>query len=720
MTLQLSGPNAIRNSLAKMVVNDLLGPAGGLEEELDQREDHVYQRYLIGMLAPKALELAGEEMDELATDESEDGEEGTAESGVPAGSTYFPSSMGMSFVVDGETKEITIETDWGRYLRIKSESQVKKDGNPAPVWKREHIIGNPLTLQLKDGPVEPFTPRVSQPLVVLQGRMRLTRDGWVVTIFLINSQLERKAKNEPKDEVWVFQPKIRVHGVDGGPIFVQRKGIQGDLSKMDPLTREETETLEMLFRHQREFAVGHGISIHSTLPEPLAEKATQVETEWAPVFEVAQQTPRTTADDQNLTGLILDMQLLADLPKKDLIASLRKLESAYAIWIGAEKAKLANPNEKLAGHAQAAQQAIEGCTRARERIKAGIDLIEGNQNAEEAFRFANRAMWKQRIHSVFSRKVRKKELKPEDGVDSVDIAGNRSWRLFQLAFILLNLPSLTDLHHPDRSHDTEAVADLLWFATGGGKTEAYLGLTAYTLALRRLQGEIENRRGDHGVAVLMRYTLRLLTLQQFQRASALLCACEVIRREDLTKKWGDTPFRLGLWVGRNTTPNTLARAAESLRQGRLGGRPTVSGTPHQITSCPWCGTEIREAHLRVYARELLAHHDLAAQIKPDQMKHCLTKINTDGVQFHGMFPPQALYPGCWLAKTGGPSHYYLETGFEDLSHSRLRKAPRCPHRDGRRANVLSSSSSPRDLSQKSVQRSKNVLSISWFYMYSSV
>src|SRR5258708_36743552 len=129
--------------MTKMGISDLRGPAGGLEEDLDQRDDNVYQRYLIGMLATKDLELAGEEMDELATDESEDGEEGTAESGVPAGSTYFPSSMGMSFVVDGDTKEIAIDTEWGRYLRIKSENQVKKDGNPAPVWKRERIIGDP-------------------------------------------------------------------------------------------------------------------------------------------------------------------------------------------------------------------------------------------------------------------------------------------------------------------------------------------------------------------------------------------------------------------------------------------------------------------------------------------------------------------------------------------------------------------------------------------------
>ena len=84
----------------------------------------------------------------------------------------------------------------------------------------------------------------------------------------------------------------------------------------------------------------------------------------------------------------------------------------------------------------------------------------------------------------------------------LDVAENRSWRLFQMAFMLLNLPSLTDLHHPDRSHETDAVADLLWFATGGGKTEAYLGLTAYTLALRRLQGEIDwpPRRSRHRCA----------------------------------------------------------------------------------------------------------------------------------------------------------------------------------------------------------------------------
>lgn len=592
-------PPEIRDALTEMVVRDLLGPAEGPEEELNQREAHVYGRYLVGMLAPRDSQVAGGELDELATTEGDEGEEGAAESGVPAGGTYFPSSMGLSFVVAESVREIVIEAAWGQYLRVHSVTQQKKDGNPAPVWKRRPVIPAPLLLPLRDGniPVQALHP--DHPQVVLQGRIRSGSDGWIVTLFLVNQQEERKRHGEPKDEVWLFQPKLLVHDVDNQPIFIQRKQIKADLSKMDPLTREESETLEMLYRHQHEFAVGHGVSVHATLPEPLAEAAVQVETEWVPRFEVPQQTPRSAADDANLSGLTMDMKVLAELPMDRLVANLRLVEEAYAIWIEAEAAKLTLPEEKLMDHREAAARTIVRCRRALERIRAGIDLIGSDPRAEEAFRFANRAMGLQRIHTIFARKVRKKELTVEEGPDALDVEKNRSWRLFQMAFILLNLPSITDLHHPDRSHETDAVADLLWFATGGGKTEAYLGLTAYTLALRRLRGAVAGRRGDHGIAVIMRYTLRLLTLQQFQRAAALLCACETLRCADVGK-WGEAPFRLGLWVGSKTTPNTLKAAAEALRQRTTGGAPTQSGSPYQITSCPWCGSEIREHHLQVY------------------------------------------------------------------------------------------------------------------------
>lgn len=597
--LSLASPHDIRDELTIMVVNDLLGPAGGDEEELDQREDHAYGRYLVGLLAPKAVKVESEELDELATGERDDAESGTTDKATPPSDTFFPNSIGLSFVVETDAKAFLVRTHWGRYRRAKSDHQInKRTGAEALVWKRQDIKGEDLLVPLKDGFFGPLLPCPSaDPSVLVQGRVRHTPRGWVVTVFLVNTQPEQERK---KDEAWVFQPKIAVidAGVPPQPIFVQRRDWHRDLDKMDPITREETETLEMLYRHKLEFAVGHGVSVQVSLPQDGADKAAQLETTFIPQSEVPQQTPPDATDNPDLSGVVLDMKELAEMPKPTLLASLRRFHTAYGKWIAKETAKISQASETLADHQVAANRAVGRCQRACDRLRDGIDLIESDAKAENAFRFSNRAMWQQRIHATFARKVRKKELKPEDDLAQLDIPSNRSWRLFQLAFVLLNLPSITRLDHPERSHETDAVADLLWFATGGGKTEAYLGLTAFTLALRRLQGEIEGRAGDHGVAVLMRYTLRLLTLQQFQRATALICACEVIRRLDIAT-WGQVPFRLGLWVGAKATPNTFKQAAEALKQGNGGGRPTGGGSPHQLVSCPWCGHEILSHHLRV-------------------------------------------------------------------------------------------------------------------------
>ncbi|WP_395143495.1 DISARM system helicase DrmA, partial [Armatimonas sp.] len=352
----------------------------------------------------------------------------------------------------------------------------------------------------------------------------------------------------------------------------------------------EIKALEMLYRQREEFAVGHGTAVHADVDPTNLHRATRVATSALPTFEVAPVEPAL------LPGLLLDMKELARTPDDQLAARLAPLVTSYADWIATQTLKAAG----LTGFDETAKQALAACEQARQRILEGLTLLTTDPQAAEAFRFTNRAMWLQRVHVLYAEAKRQgKAVEVKD----LDIEKNRSWRPFQLAFILLNLPGITKLDHPDRSDDSTATADLLWFPTGGGKTEAYLGLTAYTLGLRRLQGVIEGRSSEHGVAVLMRYTLRLLTLQQFQRASALICACEAIRRDAADKgdiKWGSWPFRIGLWVGNKTTPNTTEQAEQAVLDRRDRKFTAGLGDPAQLTTCPWCGTVIEPGkHLKV-------------------------------------------------------------------------------------------------------------------------
>lgn len=160
--LQAVTPHDIRDELTIMVVNDLLGPAGGDEEELDQREDHAYGRYLVGLLAPKAVKVEGEEQDELATGQKDDVESGTTDRSTPPADTFFPNSIGLSFVVESDAKAILIRTNWGRYRRVKSEKQINpKTGAEALVWRREKLVGNDLPVSLKTGFFGPLMPSVA-------------------------------------------------------------------------------------------------------------------------------------------------------------------------------------------------------------------------------------------------------------------------------------------------------------------------------------------------------------------------------------------------------------------------------------------------------------------------------------------------------------------------------------------------------------------------------
>jgi len=596
-------PAQIRAELEELIIQDLLGPVNGETEEID--ETRVTDRYLVGVLAPlfrnKGKEEAAEEQqDELAVGGQDNSEEGTTEKTVAIPSTMFPSSMGLTFCVENTAESLEITASWGKYEREKSEILVKENGEPQTVWKRDAIAGSRIQ-PLKQNHRFEWVPSPEQAgEIIVKGQSRRMDNGdWIVTVFLVNGQHEPA---KLRDRAWVFQPELKIRSGDKNhpPIFIKRP-LPLALENLDPMIRAENEAMGMLYRRQVEFAVGHGVSVavqpSKSIPKsaelfgehPLFfNTATELKTSFIPQYEVPKTTPPKVEEIPELAGLSLDMKELAQVKPEDLPRLLTPLPHAYACWIEQQQDRLQQQTDGLDAWEVAANRAIANGKETLRRIQEGIHLLQTNPQAVQGFQFANAAMWQQRLHSLYAEKIRRGESVT---LEELDIPKNRSWYPFQLAFVLVNLPSLTDLHHRDRTHPTEAIADLLWFPTGGGKTEAYLGLTAYTLAIRRLQGIVGDRDGENGVAVLMRYTLRLLTLQQFQRATTLICACESIRREDETT-WGKVPFRIGLWVGQSSTPNYTSQSEEFVKQKRGQSYTGGTGSPHQLTNCPWCGSAI--------------------------------------------------------------------------------------------------------------------------------
>jgi len=592
--LNVPTPARLRDMLEDMVLRDLLGPAGGEEEEIE--EARVHDRYLIGMLAPNDLQTAPEEQDPLAIAEEGPEESGPADIDATQTPSLNPSSMGMSFCVNPDAPGLLVTVRWGQYTREHSETLTNAQGAPRRVWRRKPRGGTTRFFPLKEGRIEAWKPeREEQPDVFVKGIMRRSPENWTVTLFLVNGQ---HTPSRLQDEAWLFQPEMMVEAPDGLPIFQQRS------SGRQMTATDEGRAMAMLYRWHVSFAIGHGVSVHAQTLSHDPTCAIRLSTCFAPCYDVPFTQAPTSAEIPALSDLVLDMKALAESAEPDLPKKLEPLVTAYAAWIDEQEQRLGDlSSHHLHGYQKTARDVLGHCRNTLARIRAGIDLLTSNQDASRAFAFLNRAMWQQRIHTLYAEERRRESSLTLEAVDTI---GNRSWRPFQLAFILLNLLALTDLHHPDRREDADAIADLLWFPTGGGKTEAYLGLTAYTLAIRRLQGTIEGRSGQDGVAVLMRYTLRLLTLQQFQRASSLICACEMIRRQDPTR-WGGTPFRLGLWVGQRSTPNTTeeSQRASTSDHGTYSSNFGGIGSPRQLTRCPWCGLPIeggKNIHVESYTK----------------------------------------------------------------------------------------------------------------------
>ncbi|MGI9001693.1 MAG: DISARM system helicase DrmA [Pseudonocardia sp.] len=674
---------AVRDDLETLIRADLLGPWDGENEEFAPRAMGSRERYLVGMLGPKhAPTSSRDEADEVPDTES--GVQGDGEAELPDVLTpqnlgrIWASSMGMSFAVPADVAALTVTAEWGRYGKHET---TDGDGRKRTVWFREPVRHErEVRLDGEAGERIPLTgddPAAPGMLLAVDVR---PRDGQrVVRLVLVNAQQEPETN---ADTAWIFQSRLTVTTLDGvaavfGPVDDPADGHGGS---NDP----EELHLRLLYRAHRRYAAGHNVAVHPHVRESDDRRAWKLETTWVPVHDV----PSTVAAGSAGTAE-LSMDALAKTGADDLRAGLAPLTDGYTSWLDDQERTLPNLPDALRS---TGAHAVATARIAAARLRAGIALLTtpsapGHDDALTAFRFANRVMALQRRHTALTRLRDEKGLDYADALAEVEAPSNARWRPFQLAFVLLNLPALADPAHPERAADENATVDLLFFPTGGGKTEAYLGLTAFTFAIRRLQGVVgagaQARNGADGVAVLMRYTLRLLTAQQFQRAAALVCAAEVVRRED-EDRWGTTPFRIGLWVGGGVSPNWFGEADEQVADAREAGKGQRVNVL-QTLSCPWCASALR-GHRDLYPDEtarrvyLFCSNAEGADACPFSKKRC-----DEGLPVLTVDEEIYRYPPSLVIATVDKLAQLPWRGFAGMLFGRVRE--RCPRHGYRHADL---------------------------------
>lgn len=600
-----------RDRLVELLRRDLIGPHPDLDPDLAREVltgSTPSNWYLTGYLAPHRdapqIELPEEEAREAADEEAgeagletlrgtESFEQDASASGreddapaEPPRRTFLPSSLGLTVLVAEGVTSITARVTWGDYrpqpplaeaLFLPERANELEPGELSQAGRasdREwHRVPHDETLMLMlDRPeFDVVVPNSRTPgrtvadALELHVRVRppldqpqpdgTTRRLRAVTVFVVNRRFRVARK---------FADVANAHQV--------RLALSCESCSFEPVrdlshyNSEDADDLlaDLHYRDERAYAAGHNTSAGWD------NDGGAVWTDPLPAAEV-----RGMRADLDCAGVERGMEALAaaaDAADGDALhALLVGLPHAYADWATEQAGMI---GALPARRRQTAETCLRGIDVARARIAEGIRRLRGDRRARAAFAVMNRAV---------ARSNRQREAALQ-GVGP-DVVRAPEWRLFQLAFILLNLDGLADPAHDDR-----AIVDLLFFPTGGGKTEAYLGLAAFAIARRRL----ENGDCGAGLSVVMRYTLRLLTLDQLGRAAGLVCALELERqaRDDMGKEW---PIEIGLWVGRAATPNQLGGKGNT-GEGTLvhwhkrhQADPKRNPAPLPLKDCPWCG-----------------------------------------------------------------------------------------------------------------------------------
>ncbi|MGD9975778.1 MAG: helicase-related protein [Desulfatirhabdiaceae bacterium] len=380
---------------------------------------------------------------------------------------------------------------------------------------------------------------------------RRHENGWLVTLSLCNRQKNESITDDEYyrclNEMSLFEVRFRAE-IRTGEIYPYP---QKDISLMD----EEEQELDLLYRHHLVYAIGHGAAVDWNVHQ----KPPQLELDFFPSVEV----PLVSPDVDEIDKKTLSISFLESCLKKpkSVLTALSRFVDAYQNWLTNQHKKNQRQPET---DQQIGDRMLERVDNAVERMRDGIEFLRNNPKAITAFGLANEAMRRQMEIGDKRR-----------GRDPKDYR----WRPFQLGFFLLSLESVANENSKFRD-----VVDLIWFPTGGGKTEAYMALMAFLIIWRRLTYQ----KSGGGTVAILRYTLRLLTQQQFQRAIRLICALELLRRENVSLL-GAEPISGGLWVGGTTTPNLLKEAFEEFQKAIENQEIPYRLVYHE---CPWCGSSL--------------------------------------------------------------------------------------------------------------------------------
>lgn len=587
-----------RDKIVELVKSEFIGPCPeenpleNGEEVIERRSDSdsPLARYSVAILyphmsiaeeAPRTYDKGGDDADGAHEDDDRpailniDHQDSTADDDpnddpVGLSNAYHQSAVSITLRIDSCCSELIVSISFATYAK----SQVREGGRTVTKYsRRPHNSEVTVPANALPGPRKQTTRAIScagcaidVQLTVTSRETRDPRTKGMYTFSLVNAT---DAGGRTNDESCAFQVEMCVRSDKPlAPILDTSMSPSGDQDHLNN---------QLLYRDVLTYGIGHGCAASW---DQTSRAVHEVKTSFIPTYEVRPIVP-------GASNLVFDMLEMSNPDNRaETVGSMDTLCDSYEGWIKEVEREAVDLAPELT---PTAQSNIGECRVCLNRMRDGVNLLKTDDTTFQAFSLMNEAMLSQQLH--YRMPLSRWEGGKNGGYPSFTsepFAHDPSswpkggvfgrWRTFQIAFILMNLRSMRDESSEDRK-----MVDLVWFPTGGGKTEAYLGLTAFTLFARRIMD-----RDSAGVTAIMRYTLRLLTTQQFERASSLICACEEIR-ERMPGVLGGERFSIGLWVGQSTSPNTQREAVSQLQ--RMQSKDS-SANPFILLKCPWCGAQM--------------------------------------------------------------------------------------------------------------------------------